>query len=169
SMASPFRGLLSSAELPTDKPESVIGYMSLGPVMYTFARYLADEINQLKTTNKSLKVLFMMLDAYLPAPTCEALLGKSPGNCITISRFCATAVAFRSRENIITCIASVIDNGEFEEACKQLLLPKNFADSLIATAKAAKDPGATFCQLILQDDVINYVVTQSKAFWSRLK
>lgn len=169
SMASPFRGLLSSAELATDKPESVIGYMSLGPIMYTFARYLVDEIKQLKATNKSLKVLFMMRDAYLPALACEALLGESVGTYITISRFCATAAAFRSREDIITCMGGVIDSGEFEEACKQLLLPKNFADSVIANTKAAKDPRATFCQLILQDDVINYVVTQSKAFWTRLK
>ncbi|MEO8402511.1 MAG: HAD family hydrolase [Gammaproteobacteria bacterium] len=169
SMASPFRGLFSSAVLDTSKPESIIGYMSIGPVMYSFARFLEHEISQLKKQNKKPKILFMMRDAYLPSLACEALLGELPGTRIRLSRFSSIAASIRNRENIAECLASVLDSGEFDVVCKQLLLPQHITDTFLAKAELSADPNATFCQLVMQDQIVNYIISQSKAYWARLR
>src|SRR3990167_7813503 len=67
SHVSPFRAVLGSHAFQQDKPETMIGYASLGPLMYSFASFIEAEVNELEKNGKKPKVVFLMRDAYLPS------------------------------------------------------------------------------------------------------
>ena len=73
---SPFHGILSQTQHLTNQPQNFIGYASLGPLMYVFAHYICAEMEKIQKTSASLKVIFLMRDAYLPSLACEAFAGK---------------------------------------------------------------------------------------------
>lgn len=169
SMENPFRGFLSSANIAIDKPESVIGYLSMGPIMYTFARYLHEEIEQLKKEGKRPKPLFLMRDAYLPYLACEAYAGVSLGTCVRISRFSAIASSFRTKEDIEEYLSLSVESIAFETICRQLHISEAMKQELIQKLVGAKDLLASFIRLILEDKMVQHICSQSKAYWHRLQ
>lgn len=169
SMLSPFRGIFASHELRPQQPESLIGYLSMGPIMYTFARYITEEIQQVKNTKPRLKVLFLLRDAHLPFHACRTLTGMPVGTFARISRFSAIAASFRSEKNVAEYITGSVVQGHLDHTCRQLLLPDDLTNQLIAQAKAAHDPIFTFCQLILEKNMLEYIFQQSKVYFARFK
>lgn len=168
-MSSPFRGLFSLDKYATDRPEGIIGYMSIGPIMYTFARYLCEEVEQLKREGKCPKVLFLMRDAYLPSLACEALEGAPIGQRIRISRFCAVAASFRSRDDIARYVAGGVDPGFLHITCRQLLMSEAQSSDIIQRANASAEPLYCFTQLVLEQKNVEYIIKQSIAYWERFK
>lgn len=168
-MSSPFRGLFATAHADTTKPESLVGYFSMGPIMYAFARYLNEEIEQLKREGKRPKVLFMMRDAYLPSLACEALTGNSLGTRVRISRFCAIASSFRNKKDIESYLVSITNPKLFEYICKQLLITEPRSRDIIQRANSAEFPSYAFAKLILEEGTVEHICQQSTQYWLRMK
>lgn len=168
SQVNPFRGVLASANVSSDKAESLIGYASLGPIMYGFARLICDDIAKMQSEGKNPKVLFLMRDGFLPYRACEALLGYSPGKQARISRFTATASGFRKREDVEKFLAEYISILPLNYICRQLLLPEDTAEHLLKISNAEKFPSFTLCQLVLQDKILKTIFEQSRIFRLRL-
>lgn len=168
-LLNPFRGLLASAKVQTNKPEAIVGYLSMGPVMYTFARFIFEEIEQLKRDGKRPKVVFLLRDGHLPYLACEALTGAPLGVRGRISRFCAIAASFRTEKDIAMHLTGNTKKGFLYIPCKQLLLPDDLAQKIIKEAEQSVDAEAAFCQLILRKEIVDVIIENSKLFYQRLK
>ncbi len=166
SLKFPFRGILAKAKI--EKPEQMIGYASIGPIMYTFAKFIFAEIEELKKTGKTPKVLFLMRDAYLPSLVCETLAGKSIGHSIRISRFAAFAASFKNKSDIDRYLSETIFSARFEDIAKQLLLPTEIIKPLIQVIAQSSSPIGEFISLIQRDDIYNIIVQKSALFRKRL-
>lgn len=164
----PFRGLFGIAAHTLSSPESVIGYMTAGPIMFAFAKYIEIEIEKLKQQYANVKVLFLMRDAYLPFLVCQKLLGENAGQLAHISRFTTYAASFRHKKDIEAYFSEVLYSGRFEQICRQLLLPDEMADNILSKIKDHPEPNKEFANLIYQDYILNTIIEQSKVFRERL-
>ncbi len=167
SLCNPYRALF--AMNTSDLPENIVGYASLGPVMYSFARFVCDEVEALRLAGKKVKVLFLMRDAYLPALICETLTGQPIGANVRISRFAAIASSFRTVNDIDLYLAENISSFRYEDMCKQLLLSPETTKHIIAKTKAASQPAEAFAKLIHKNENQDFIFKASTAYRARLK
>ncbi|MER9242947.1 HAD family hydrolase [Mesorhizobium sp. M0633] len=166
---SPFRPIFSIADLQPYAPETVIGYMSFGPVLYGYARFLMDEVEALQQQGKRVKVLFLLRDAYLLSAACEAYAGKPVGKPVRIRGFVAIAASFKTRADVDDYISGINpDVQNFYSAAKQLLLPPEVTELLIRIAHQSADPQTAFYQLLRDDDVLELIFKNSFALRARL-
>ncbi|RVD44740.1 MAG: hypothetical protein EOS54_18825 [Mesorhizobium sp.] len=166
---SPFRPIFSMAELRPYAPETMIGYMSFGPVLYGYARFLLDEVEALQQQGKRVKVLFLLRDGYLLSAACEAYAGEPVGMPVRIRGFGAIAASFKTRADVDHYLSGI--NPEYQDvysAAKQLLIPPEVTELLIQVAHQSADPIAAFYQLLREDDVLELIVKNSSAFRARL-
>lgn len=167
---SPFRPIFSVAKLQPNAPETMIGYMSFGPVLYTYARFLMDEVEALQRQGKRVKVFFLLRDAYLLSRACETYARKPIGKLIRIRRFIAIAASFKTRADVDYYISGIKPvEYDLHEVAKQLLLPPELAASLIHIAQQSADPQAAFHQLLHDDDVLELIFKNSSGYRVRLK
>ncbi|MER9153379.1 HAD family hydrolase [Mesorhizobium opportunistum] len=166
---SPFRPVFSVADLQPYAPETVIGYMSFGPVLYTYARFLMDEVEALERQGKRVKVLFLLRDAYLLSAACEAYARRSVGKLARIRGFVAIAASFKTRADVEYYLSGIKSGIEsFYLIAKQLLLPSEVTELLIRVAHQSVDPETTFYQLLREDDMLELIFQKSSALRSRL-
>ncbi|MER9664474.1 HAD family hydrolase [Mesorhizobium sp. M0159] len=166
---SPFRPLFSVANLRPYAPETVIGYMSFGPVLYAYARFLMDEVEALQQQGKRVRVFFLLRDAYLLSAACEAYARKPVGKLVRIRKFVAVAASFKTRADVdyyISGIEPEYDN--LHATAKQLLLPPEVRELLIRIAHQSDDPKTAFHQLLHDDDVLELIFKNSFALRTRL-
>lgn len=163
-----FDGIFTAKELSVEAPETFIGYASLGPILLTFAKFIFEEIEQLKLSGKRPKVLFLMRDAYLPAMACEALTGGSIGHCVRISRFAAFAASFRTKDDIENYIIDVGTTTRFEDLCRQFLLPPQITEMLINEVKSSAQPISSFMALIHRPEITELIFQASARYRKRL-
>ncbi|MER9600435.1 HAD family hydrolase [Mesorhizobium sp. M0244] len=166
---SPFRPIFSVANLQPYAPETVIGYMSFGPVLYAYARFLMDEVEALQQQGKRVRVFFLLRDAYLLSAACEAYAGQPVGKLVRIRRFVAVAASFRTRADVDYYISGI--NPEFDDlhsTAKQLLLPPEVTELLIRIAHQSDDPKKAFYQLLHDDDVLELILKNSFALRGRM-
>lgn len=164
----PFRGVFSLHPFLTDNPEKIIGYATLGPVMYAFARFLAEEIANLQATEKNLKVVFLMRDAYLPWLACKELQGESLGKRIRISRFASYAASFRSLKDIDDYLIEIGSSNRFQDIAHQLLLPDQVAGPIIRAAQNSANPVPEFIRLVRRKDIVEIIINRSNEYRERL-
>jgi len=169
SLGSPFRGVLASHQIEEDNPESLIGYASLGPILYAFGRFICDEVEQLKREGKNPKVLFLMRDAYLPSLVCTALTGHDIGKRVNISRFASFAASFRTKADVDQYLAANVMSFRFHDMCKQLLIPDKIAVKVCAEALKASHPLVGFIKSICRQEILDLIFKKSKAYRQRLK
>lgn len=167
-LLSPFHALFASAK-SLEKPETLIGYVTAGTILYAFAKFLIQEIQTLKQQGLRPKVLFLMRDAYLPSLVCEALNQAELGTPIRISRFTSHAVSFRSKEDIDRYIAERIKSERYQDICQQLLLSKETIATLLKKLHTSPHPQKTFIHFIHEPHIIDQIITASKAYTARLK
>lgn len=167
-LTNPFRGVLACADSALHQPESVVGYASLGPILYCFARYLCEEAVEMQSKGEQVKYLFMLRDGYLLAQACDVYSGKSMGQQMRISRFSAIAASFYTQEDVMEFVSYGLLNS-MEVICHQLLLPQEMASMLIAIANASSMPKATFVKLLAQDNIIETILANSSIHRERLK
>ncbi len=165
----PFRGVLAATKIATDKPEKMIGHTAIGPIMYSFAKFICDEIDELKQSGKSIKVAFLMRDAYLPSLACKAIKGEEVGDRIRISRFSAWASSFRTKDDVSRYLIDVISSNRFSDITAQLLIPKPMANEIIKSAKKHKHTAIRFIQLIQRKRVLQIIFQKSAEYRQRLK
>lgn len=167
-LTSPHHALLANG-IALEKPESIIGYSTIGPIMYAFSKFICNEVEQMQHAGKRVKVLFLMRDAYLPWRACEAYSGKSVGKCVRISRFASYAASFRNKEDVDRYLAATVQSLQFDSMCKQLLLPDDVATSIIKKIQQSKTPGNDFIEAIHREEILNIIFEQSKAYFLRLR
>ncbi|AZO32487.1 HAD family hydrolase [Mesorhizobium sp. M1B.F.Ca.ET.045.04.1.1] len=166
---SPFRPIFSVANLKPYSPETLIGYMSFGPVLYAYARFLMDEVEALKQQGKRVKVFFLLRDAYLLSAACEAYAREPVGKLVRIRKFLAIAASFKTRADVdyyISDIEHQVD--DFHTTAKQLLLPPEVTELLIRIANQSAEPKTAFHQLLRDDDVLELIFKNSSDLRARL-
>lgn len=167
---SPYRAIFSTAELQPYAPETLIGYMSFGPILYAYARFLTDEVEALRQQGKRVKVFFLLRDAYLLSRACDAYTQAPVGKLLRIRKFIAIAASFKTPADIDYYISGIKpEYYHFNVICEQLLLPNNIAINIIQTANGSSHPQETFHQLIHQHDVMEIIFNNSAAYRERLK
>ncbi|MER9689925.1 HAD family hydrolase [Mesorhizobium sp. M0139] len=166
---SPFRPIFSVANLKPYAPETVIGYMSFGPVLYAYARFLMDEVETLQQRGKRVRVFFMLRGAYLLSAACEAYAGKPVGTLVRIRNFVARAASFKTRADVDYYISGIKpETDNLHATAKQLLLPPEVTELLIRIAHQSDDPRTAFHQLLHDDDVLELIFKNSFALRARL-
>lgn len=166
---SPFLPVFAVANLQPYAPETVIGYMSFGPVLYAYARFLMDEVEALQQQGKRVKVFFLLRDAYLLSAACEAYARKPVGKLVRLRKFFAVAASFKTRADVdyyISGIDPAYDN--LHATARQLLLPPEVTELLIRLTHQSGDPKAAFHQLLHDDDVLELIFRRSSALRARL-
>ncbi|MHB1947018.1 MAG: hypothetical protein ACYCQI_02745 [Gammaproteobacteria bacterium] len=165
---SPFRAVLAQNQQSAKNPEVSLGYASLGPVMYAFARFIKKEVEKLKQDGKQVKVLYLMRDGYLPSLAIEELAGEPLGQRVQISRFCAFAASFRSKEDILNYFIEIGQTNRYDDLARQLLLPEPIAQPIIHSALNSRHPTFEFIRQILQPDILKLILHLSAEFRTRL-
>lgn len=165
----PYRGVFASSSMLPEKPETLIGYMTFGPMLYAFARFICDEITALQQAGKKPKVFFLLRDAYLLARACEAYAGKEVGKLVHLRKFVCVASSLRSKADVMHYLASLgLPYYNFWGICEQLLLPREIIQNLVHQASTAPEPEKKFNELILSDDILAIVFKNSAAHRARL-
>jgi predicted HAD superfamily hydrolase len=168
SMPSPYKAVLFNARIDTSKPEQLIGYVSLGPVMYAFARFITDKITALQQMGKKTKIAFLMRDAYLPALATEILDNNLNIKRLHISRFVANAASLRTRQNVLSYLAENFHTWTLEETFKQLLIPEEEIVKVIEEIRNAPNSAHAFTEFVLQKPILDIIFKKSKQYFLRL-
>lgn len=167
-LLSPFHALLALNRFDENNGESLVGYASLGTIIFAFTRYLIEEIAELKKSEKNLKVLFLMRDAFLTARAFEKISDGTENYLIRISRFSAVAASFRSEKDIQHYLTSLGKSLRYKDIGRQLLLPPKVLDPLISMAECSADPEMAFSQLVLRKETVRIILDKSQKFRERL-
>jgi FMN phosphatase YigB (HAD superfamily) len=165
---SPMRGVLAAHGATRRAPEDVLGYAGAGPILYAFARFLLDEMEQLRALGKKPRPLFLMRDAFLPLEVCNAIAGHDVGIPVAISRFASYAASFRMAKDVERYLGAFAGSARFDTMAKQLLLPEEMAGPIVVSAKAHDDPVAEFARQIRRPEVLEIIFKRSKAYRTRL-
>ncbi|TIO86486.1 MAG: hypothetical protein E5X48_21480 [Mesorhizobium sp.] len=167
---SPFRPIFAVANLQPYAPETIIGYMSFGPVLYAYARFLIDEVAALQQQGKRVKVFFLLRDAYLLSAACEAYARKPVGKLVRVRKFLAIAASFKTRADVDYYISGIDPElvDDFYATAKQLLLPPEVIEILIRIAHQSADPRTAFHQLLRDDDVLELIFKKSSGLRKRI-
>lgn len=168
SLARPYHGVLASAGA-LDTPEASIGYAALGPVLHAFARFVLDEREAMAAAGERPKLLFLMRDAHLPRLACEAVAGAPVGVPVRISRFAAFAASFRTRADVERYVSQFANPDYFDAMARQLLLPANVAERVLARARGSRTPIAEFVRQLMRDDVLRAIFDASKRYLAKLR
>lgn len=165
----PFHALFSMSDINTNRPDALIGYYSLGPVLYIFAHFILKEVEAMRLMGKKPKVLFLMRDGHLPALACEIMAGQSIGTSVRLPRFVAYAASFRTEEDIDNYLSGLINSKRFHDIARQLLLPPKVSEPLIRSAEKSLTPEIEFVKLIHRPDILRIIFKKSAEYRERLK
>lgn len=167
-LASPYRGIYGLTNVTTDNSENIVGYISLGQIVYPFARFIIDEIEALRLAGKKVKVLFLMRDSFLIASACDVIAGKNVGTLLQCSRFTSFALSFYNRDDIVNYLAFNLSDWRIQDHCRQFLFSEEMIYETLNALKDLPNPEKKFCELILQEKTVDYIIEKSAAFRSRL-
>lgn len=167
-LTSPFQGLLANTSISLDNPEKLVGYVSLGTIMYGFGMFILNEIKQLQASGKSVKVAFLLRDGHLPAKVCERLFGSKVGATLRISRFASYASTFRNKDDIEFYISQNVNSLRFYDICNQLLIPEDKINVIMEAIRYSSSPIIDFLKQIRKDEIIQLIIHHSTQFRQRL-
>jgi len=145
-----------------------LGYVSLGPIFYAFARYILGEVQNLEAQGRTVKVAYLLRDGHLPGRACEALAGEPLGSYLNISRFTALAASLDSDKAIITALEKIKGAGNHASALRQLLLPKADIQRLLGQLQAQDGGWPALAKAVLSKDIKAQIFERSKRFRQRL-
>lgn len=165
---SPYRPILSLNHQANDSGEHLIGYNTIGPIMYGFASHIMSEVTRLTESGRKVKVLFLMRDGHLPALACEALLGKKIGTNVRISRFAAVAATLRAKSDVERYLLENVHSLRFSDIGRQLLLSDDLIESICAKLTNTATQAQDFTQLICSDTILQKIFAASRAYRKRL-
>lgn len=167
---SPFRPVFSITQPSPLRVETSIGYMTFGPILYAFAKFVSDEIAQLKASGKHPKVFFLLRDAFLLSKATEAYCGQPVGKLVRLRKFVSVAASFKKLADIDHYLSSIKPQ-HFNMAVigEQLLLPWNITQQLIQLAQQDKQPDRRFYELIRQPEITKFIFEKSSDYRRRLK
>lgn len=133
------RAAVAIGEPQLDDPASTLGHGVLGPVLSTFAGWLAAEADALQATRGGkVHLLFVMRDGYLPRETFNAMMPDRPTHAVEISRFTATAARLGEPGAIDRFVTLEIGDGSGRNFLRQLLIEGKEADAILAGLPATR-------------------------------
>lgn len=146
----PHRAALSAVEPQIGDAAEAFGFATLGPILYGFDRWLAEETQALAAKHGGkVHQVFLMRDGHLPRLMYQARTGE-PGHAVEISRFTATGASFADGEAIERYLQAesdtdpracarqfLLDAAEIDTVVKQLPYGK---DAIPALARAVRSP-----------------------------
>lgn len=166
-LINPYKALFSTY-LPIETAEKIIGYLTLGPIMFAFGSFILQERERLKSQEKSPKIIFLMRDAYLPSLACETLCGQEIGKRVRISRFSAYAASFQTQDDVDFYLAERVKSHLFREMCQQLLLEEPTIQAILEKVENSEKPIPLFVELIKQKHILETIFNNSKQYRERL-
>ena len=165
----PYKGLIADSSWFVEEPASLIGYVSLGPILYAFSRFIYDEVEQMNHAGMTPKVIFLLKNSYLPSLAFDALAGLQVSKTLHVSDFVATAASFFTREDLVHFLIETAKNEDLVNLTQQLLLPKEMAASIISMSNISEHPRAMMTQIILHDDdILQTILEQSAKYRARV-
>ena len=167
SLPSPYRGILA-AEVTEANPVRTLGYASLGPILYAFARWLESELTAMRAGGKKPKPVFLLRDGYLPARIAEATVGHAVGPLVSISRFASFAASFKNADDIERYVAQWCGGGRFSDLARQLLLTDDETRAILTRIRKAERPAEAFCREVMKPKTVQTVLSRSKDYRHRL-
>lgn len=162
-----FHAQLAAAKDDADHFRS-FGYVSLGPIMWAFAKYILDEANCIATVNSSLKVAFLMRDGFLPSKACAQFSGEIVGSNLNISRFTAIAASLDSEDRVVSLLAKSLTKESIPALVKQLLLPSALAVKILSLVAKSEFSTKEFSRLVLQKENLKVIFSESQSLRKRL-
>ncbi len=160
-MPSPFRPLLALA--PSTTGGDFLGYAGAGPILYSFARFVLDEIAALRAAGKRVKPLFLMRDGHLPQLVCDAVAGHGVGHAMAVSRRVAYAATFRSAADIERYLSRFGTAERADAIARQLLLNERETQALIDKLAGEALPDLTMAAWLLRPAMVQTIVERSTA------
>lgn len=168
-MPSLFHGQLAMWSSAGSTPAEQIGYRSMGPIMYAFARFLAACVKAFDAQSSQIRLAFLMRDGHLPMRAFAALCPDVPVAELRISRFTANAASFYGRDEVVSLLASGVNEKNARAILKQLLFTAEEAATIIERAEGTGQFRSALTRQVLRDDQLRKVVSRSAAFRERLK
>ncbi|QYF92031.1 HAD family hydrolase [Massilia sp. PAMC28688] len=147
---------------------STFGYVSLGPILYAFADFVLREAARRGAGGQAVRIGFLLRDGFLPSKACATLAGAPVGTELNISRFTAIAASLATRESVVSLLSKTLNRDNLDVLTRQLLLPGALADRILRQAAKADLPEREFSRLVLQQEALNTIFAQSRAFRRRL-
>lgn len=167
---SPYRGILASHPVHIEQPETSVGYLTFGPILFAFAKFISHEIEALKAIGKKPKVFFLLRDAFLLSKACEVYTGFPIGKLIRLRKFVTVAASFKSLDDIDHYLSSIKPH-HFNMAVigEQLLLPWEITQKIIQYARQSHQIERRFYEIIRNPEITNIVLQKSAEYRKRLK
>ncbi|MDR5810551.1 HAD family hydrolase [Caballeronia sp. LZ019] len=163
-----YHGLKAQQLTRRQDPNERVGYWALGPIVYSFARFILDERRTLNATGKPHKFAFLMRDGHLLRLACEVMSNEAMSDPVYLSRFTAVAVSFDSGESIQRYAGKHAASHPLYVICDQMLMPPELKKKVLARAMKAKDPAHEFRRLLAERATQKTIVSQSNALRARL-
>jgi len=163
-----FHSLFAELKEHSFSTEYLLGFATLGPIMYAFSSFIINEVARLKKMGSKVKPLFLMRDAWLPFLACEQFSGEVIGHPVQISRFTAWGASFKTKADVNNYLAESLSSGRFEEMCKQLLLTENISQKICHQSRLAKDPYGEFLQIITSKKILKQIFSASNNIREKL-
>lgn len=145
-----------------------IGYTALGPIFTAFSEFLAQSLQTLRAQGRPVRVAFLLRDGHLPALAYEAWTGEPGAARLQISRFTANAASLRSQADVLRLLAAGLSEKSMEALARQLLLPPDMVERVLARARSHARPIEAFTRQVLQADCLRTILERSAAFRQRL-
>jgi len=166
---SPFHAVFAHNPLSEQDPAAVLGFNGLGPIIWSFVRWLRDAGNEL-TQQGPCKYLFLLRDGYLPRLAFDRVNDNPDisSYAVEISRFTSYAASFRSEADVLEYLVR-LEGPDIEPMCKQLLLPEKLRHSIMGQVERSSQPQQTFRKLIRKKSTLKKIFQASKAFRERLR
>ncbi|MFZ2314849.1 MAG: HAD family hydrolase [Gammaproteobacteria bacterium] len=167
---SPYRGLFALTRPLVEQPETSIGYLTFGPMLFAFAKFITEEIAALKAQGKKPKVFFLLRDAFLLSKACEAYEGAPLGKLVRLRKFVSVAASFKTIADIDHYLSSIKpQHFNMVVVGEQLLLPWEITQQLIQLAHQSPQPERRFYEVIRSAEVTKLVFEKSAEYRKRLK
>jgi FMN phosphatase YigB (HAD superfamily) len=163
-----FHGLQSQQLTREWKPNERVGYWAMGPIIYSFARFVLDAHRELTATAKPHKFAFLMRDGHLVKLACEAMSPDLNAGAVYLSRYTAVAVSFDSTERILRYAAKSAAPNTLHVVCDQMLMPPELKKKILARAGKSANPVHEFRRLLGEAATTKIIMAQSKALRERL-
>lgn len=150
-----------------DVPER-IGYGTLGPVFAAFSIFLQKRLQALQVGGGKVRVAFLLRDGFLPARAFAAWTGDAEPAQLQISRFTANAASLRTKDDVLNLLAGSLSDKSMSALARQLLIPPEMAERILAVSRQEAQPSKAFARLVLRDDTLRVILQRSAAFRQRL-
>jgi FMN phosphatase YigB (HAD superfamily) len=153
---------------------TLIGHMSLGPIMLALAHYVADRALALKAAGKRPRLVFMLRDGWFPHRVYEKLIAADPRLAdiphveSELPRFAAYASSFTSDLAIDRYLSFLGPQRRFDVIAQQLLLDEKQAGAVIRGLDKRDDALQVFCKRVMSPKTLQQIHTASKAYRARM-